>query len=175
MASSASEGNRSVREGEFVFSPPVSTDGLRVHRLIAACPPLDENSVYCNLVQCHHFADTSVKVERDDGEMVAFISGYIPPREPNVLFIWQVAVSEAARGQGMGKRMLNHLADRLADRGVNHMHTTVTPSNEPSMGMFLSFARDRDAPVNKSVLFSGDDHFGGDHEDEVLFSIGPWK
>ncbi len=43
------------------------------------------------------------------------------------------------------------------------------------MGMFLSFARDRDAPVNKSVLFSGDDHFGGDHEDEVLFSIGPWK
>src|SRR5690606_35020586 len=75
--------------------PPASADGPHLHRLVRACKPLDENSIYCNLLQCTHFADTCVAAEQD-GELVGFISGYIPPKQADTLFVWQVAVSEQA-------------------------------------------------------------------------------
>jgi L-2,4-diaminobutyric acid acetyltransferase len=157
----------------FEFSPPASQDGIRVHRLIASCPPLDPNSIYCNILQCDHFADTSVKVERD-GEIVAFISGYIPPNEPEVLFIWQVAVAESARGQGLGGRMLQHLVERPACSRVRYMHTTVTPDNAASGAMFEGFARRIKAPVAREVAYDRERHFDGKHDSEVRFIIGPF-
>ena len=54
---------------DITFRKPESQDGSRVHKLISECKPLDENSVYCNLLQCTHFADTSVAAEMD-GDLV---------------------------------------------------------------------------------------------------------
>jgi len=67
-----------------------------VHDLIARCPPLDRNSLYCNLLQCSHFAATCALARHDD-TTVGFVSGYRPPSDPGVLFIWQVAVDSTAR------------------------------------------------------------------------------
>src|SRR5699024_2550897 len=91
---------------------PESNAGERVHKLISEYQPLDENSTYCNLLQCTHFADTCVAAEDEESDLVGFISGYIPPKQQNVLFIWQVAVHEKARGQGLAKRMLAEIVDR---------------------------------------------------------------
>lgn len=60
---------------------PVKDDGYRLHQLVAECPPLDPNSIYCNLLQCSHFAETGVAAEKE-GDLVGFISGYIPPNSP---------------------------------------------------------------------------------------------
>lgn len=153
--------------------PPRSTDGRALHTLIARCKPLDENSVYCNLLQASHFRDTSVAAEGPDGELLGFISGYLVPDQGDTLFIWQVAVSADARGLGLGKRMLKALVERHPD--VSYMHTTVTPDNDASWGMFRSFARALEAPVDTTVMFESDAHFGGSHDDEVLLQIGPFE
>ncbi|MDZ7924415.1 MAG: GNAT family N-acetyltransferase [Marinagarivorans sp.] len=39
-------------------------------------------------------------------KVVGFISGYIPPRTPNTLFVWQVAISEKARGKGLASQLV---------------------------------------------------------------------
>merc|ERR1712169_161542 len=44
-------------ECNFSFRKPVSTDGSDVFALVERCKPLDVNSMYCNLLQCSHFAD----------------------------------------------------------------------------------------------------------------------
>ena len=44
--------------------------------------PLDENSMYCNLVQCEHFSETCVIAELD-GVIVGWISAFIPPDAPD--------------------------------------------------------------------------------------------
>src|SRR5690606_39864620 len=59
---------------------PTKDDGYRLHQLVAECPPLDPNSIYCNLLQCSHFAETGVAAEKE-GDLVGFISGYIPPQQ----------------------------------------------------------------------------------------------
>jgi len=125
---------------------PAAEDGAAVYELIAQCPPLDTNSMYCNLLQCSHFAETGVAAEKD-GDLVGFISGYIPPQQPETVFVWQVAVHEKGRGQGLAKRMLKEIVGRDACKNVTHMETTITADNEASWALFRSFARDMGAEL----------------------------
>ena len=64
-----------------VLRKPRPDDGPAIWELVRACKPLDENSLYCNLVQAEHFADTCVVAERD-GAVVGWISGHMIPGEP---------------------------------------------------------------------------------------------
>ncbi len=159
-------------ESELILRQPQPADGPALHELIAACPPLDENSVYCNLLQCSHFAATSVVAERD-GALVGSISGYLVPGRENTLFIWQVAVGAVARGEGLARRMLNHIVEREHCAGVEFMETTVTEDNAASWGLFESFARHWGAGLERSVMFDRATHFGGAHDSEILARIGP--
>ncbi|MDO6461512.1 diaminobutyrate acetyltransferase [Granulosicoccaceae sp. 1_MG-2023] len=152
--------------------PPVAEDGAGVHKLITECPPLDTNSVYCNLLQCDHFAGTSVTAERS-GRIVGFISGYRVPDRPHVLFVWQVAVSPRARGQKLASRMLQHILARPQNAGVTHIETTITKDNQASWSLFRRLARSFDAELKRNVKFCEEKHFNGQHETEYLATIGP--
>lgn len=158
---------------EFFFRKPLATDGFAVHQLIANSPPLDPNSVYCNLLQCSHFADTSVLVEAE-GRVVGFMSGYVKPTDSQVLFVWQVAVAADCRGHGLAGRMLQALVQRPELSAISYLETSVTPSNQASANLFKRFADKAQTKLNTSVLFSQAEHFAGRHDDEVLFRIGPF-
>ena len=170
------EGYAPVGQDEIHLTRPAPEDGAALHRLVAESPPLDPNSLYCNLLQCSHFADTSVAA-RMNGQLVGFVSGYRVPERPDTQFVWQVVVSEAARGRGLAKRMLHYLADQsLAGAPpVRFLETTITPDNAASWALFRSFARDFDAAIEESVLFSRERHFEGQHDDEVMLRIGPLR
>ena len=161
-----------MTEPEIVLRPPTVDDGAPLHALVRDCRPLDENSIYCNLLQCTHFADTCVVAEKD-GHLVGFVSGYRLPRDPSVYFLWQVGVSRAGRGHGLGRRMIQHILAREACRGVAELNTTITRSNEASRALFAAVARAEGAEVSEHEYFS-EAHFGGaGHEAEFLFRIRP--
>ncbi len=106
--------------------------------------------------------------------MVGCISGYLVPARPDTLFIWQVAVGAAARGQGLALRMLQHLLERPACRAVRFMETSITPDNGASWGLFRKLAESQGAPLADSDWFDRDRHFGGAHDSEQLVRIGPF-
>ncbi len=159
----------------FTLRKPKATDGLALHKLVERCSPLDPNSVYCNLLQCSHFAETAIAAENADGELVGFISGYRPPERQDTLFVWQVAVDARCRGQKLGQRMLLALTERLAPVGVRYIETTITPGNIASETLFARVFAALSAPVERSVLFSREEHFEGQHDDEMLYRAGPFK
>lgn len=150
---------------------PRSEDATAIHRLIAACPPLDTNSLYCNLLQASHFAECCILAEAG-GRIVGWISGYRPPSDPSTLFIWQVAVDRSARGHGLARRMLDGLLARRGLSDVRTVTTTITPTNQASWALFRGFAHARGAGLNDQVHFEQDRHFGGGHETEHLVTIG---
>lgn len=156
-----------------VFRLPIADDGTAIHKLIGQCAPLDPNSLYCNLLQATHFADTSVLAECD-GELAAFLSAYVKPAEPEVLFVWQVAVAEKWRGHGFARSMLMALFQRPSLKSVQFLETSITPSNQASVSLFRRFANERQAALTTAILFSKAGHFAGNHDDEVLFRIGPF-
>ena len=159
-------------QNEFTFRAPQATDGPRVHQLIAQCPPLDTNSLYCNLLQCLHFADTAIVAEHQ-GVLAGFISGYRLPQSPDTLFVWQVAISKQARGKGLASRMLLELL-RRQNGAVQHLHTTITLNNQASWQTFRRLAANLNAPLNSHELFTRDQHFAGAHDAEHLVHIGPF-
>lgn len=163
----------SRRSGTYIYRQPSDRDGEAVWRLIASCPPLDENSLYCNLLQCTHFADTCIVAEVD-GELRGWVSGYRPPDEQDTLFVWQVAVHRKARGEGLGKKLIRRLAERVRKHGVTRIRTTITPDNRASWAMFSSVAKALDAPLVEEEWFRRDHHFGGRHDTEHLVTIGPF-
>jgi len=152
---------------------PTAEDGAAVYELIAQCPPLDTNSMYCNLLQSSHFSDTSVAAELDE-DIVGFISGYILPKQPDTLFIWQVAVGEKARGQGLASQMLAEILSRSTCQQVKYIETTITPDNRASWALFESLANKLNANLNRSVMFDRQQHFADQHETEMLVKIGPF-
>lgn len=159
---------------DIVFRPPVAEDGMSVFKLVENCSPLDTNSVYCNLLQCTHFSDTSVAAVHD-GELIGFISAYLIPGRPDTLFIWQVAVAESARGQGLGTRMLRSILKRSQCLHVVYLETTITESNRASWALFESLAKKLKAPIKTAEMFNQDKHFNGEHDSETLLRLGPFN
>lgn len=156
-----------------LLRPPTLKDGMAVFRLIDNCPPLDTNSSYCNLLQCSHFASTSVAAEMD-GVLVGFISGYLLPDRPDTLFVWQVAVAEQARGFGLASRMLANILSRPQCVATHYLETTITQDNQPSWALFKGLAKNLSTELQSSEWMDTQIHFDGQHDSEALVRIGPF-
>jgi L-2,4-diaminobutyric acid acetyltransferase len=153
---------------DVVLRHPVLEDGTAVFDLVDACKPLDLNSHYLYLLQCSHFAPTCV-VATLQCEVLAWVSGYIPPKQTDTFFVWQVAVGEKARGLGLGKKLITWVLAQQT--GIQKIHTSITPDNAASWGLFKSLARDWGSDLTSRDWFDKQSHFGGRHNTEVLVEI----
>jgi len=158
------------------ISEPELTDGAHLWRVARDSKVLDLNSSYAYLMWCRDFPGTSA-VARVDGAVVGFVMGFLRPQAPDTVMVWQVAVDAAQRGRNLAGRMLHALIDRLSPQGVRWLHTTVSPSNEPSIRLFSALARDRGTGIERRDLFTPEDFPPGEpagHEAEDLYVIGPF-
>lgn len=168
-------------ENHIYLRVPVAEDAHALHELVGNSPPLDSNSLYCNLLHCTHFSGTSVAAitPQSDGsaaapELLGFVSAYIPPQQADTLFVWQVVVAASARGEGLAKRMLDAILQRPFCSAVRFLDTTITAENKASWALFRSWARARNCPFSHRIHFDRERHFGGRHDSEYLARIGPF-
>ena len=117
----------------------VVADGADLWRLAGECG-LDLNSSYAYLILADDFGATC-RIARIGDDAVGYVLGYRPPERPNSLFVWQVAVSERARGRGIARLMLDDLIDALD--GVDALEATVEETNAASRALFDAVARAR--------------------------------
>ena len=153
---------------------PESTDGLALQSLVRDCQYLDENSLYCYLLVCTQFRNTSVIAEWN-GIVQGFVSAFVSPDRPQVLFVWQVAVRDTARKQGLAHRMILEILQRKPCEQVLLLETTVTRDNTASRRLFESIQAHFDCAMEESSHFDKRRHFGDLHETEYLLRIGPMK
>lgn len=168
------ESGREPRRDALSIRSAQMADGAAVWRLVRESRVLDVNSSYAYLLFLDRFGDTSVVAE-EGGRIVGFVTGFRPPRDPEVIFVWQVAVDASMRGRGLARRMLDALARLEGCRGVRFLETTVTPGNAPSRALFASFARSRDAEHSVSPYIEAAMFPEPGHEDEELHRIGPFE
>lgn len=154
---------------QLTLRKPDPTDGSAIWDLVRNCKPLDENSMYCNLVQAEHFRDTCVVAELD-GRIVGWISGHMIPGQ-NALFVWQVAVGTRARGMGLGRKMLTHLVRRDECADATRLNTTITRDNAASWALFRSLARHLGGRLTHDPHFTRTQHFDGRFATEHMVTI----
>lgn len=150
---------------------PNREDGAAVWRLVGETGGLEQNSAYAYLLMCTHFRDTCVVTEQD-GELIGCVLAYIPPAEPDCVFVWQVGVAPSARGHGLAGSMLDAVMQLPACRNARYLTASVAPGNRASRALFSGFARRYGLQVTEQE-FLPTDCFPVTHEAEPLLKIGP--
>lgn len=169
---SRSRSDGPMTDGIVIRAPAVS-DGAEIWRIVKESGTLDLNSAYLYLLLCKDFSETCVVAEQN-GRLVGFVTGYRPPQHKEVIFLWQVGVDLACRGQGLGKRMVKAFLRSEGARGAAHLETTISPSNQASQALFRGIARELGAGVEVTPCFVATDFpTGKEHEAEELYRIGP--
>lgn len=162
---------KNQRPKSISFRTPKTNDGKYLWKIAKASKTLDLNSAYHYLIMCRHFGKTCIIAEQE-GEVVGFVTAYIPPDLPDTIFVWQVAVDEKHRGKGLGVQMLVSLYKNLKLLNIKHLEATINPSNQASIKLFTAVARELKAFFKFEKEFFSATHFGENvHEPEILFHI----
>ena len=157
-----------------MFRAPALPDGRRLVEAVRKWGGLDENSAYFYLLMAERFGATSIVAhDADEGGRGAALRGFVLglalPDEPEGLFVWQVAVDPATRGEGLGSRMLHRLIERERPRALL---AHVAEGNDPSERLFRGVARRLEADCAVEDGFARAD-FPDNHAAERFFRIGP--
>lgn len=149
-------------------------DAAEMWRLVRRSEALDLNSPYAYLLLCRHHGRTCLVVE-DEGRLVGFVTAYVPPAAPDVVFVWQIAVAASHRRRGLARQLIRQLLQRCPD--ARFVECTVTPSNHASLRLFRDLAAERGAEFCRIPGFAVGD-FPAEapaHEPEDVVRIGPFN
>jgi len=153
------------------YRSPDKADGARMWTMVKDSGKLDLNSPYYYLTMSHWFSDSCLIAENpQDNSLVGMVTGFRQPSDPQTLFVWQVAVDEQYRGQGIAITLLDELATK-AD--IQFVEATISPSNLSSKRLFEKWAIAKEAAIVVSEGFSESYFPGQQHEQEDLYRIGP--
>ena len=147
-------------------------DGQKIWRLIREIGVLDLNSVYCYLLLSQHFSKTCLVAENGN-TLAGFITAYKVPDNETTLFIWQIGIAVNARHMGMAKKLIMELLQSNYCENINQIQATVSPSNNASLSLFKSVARDLNTTLTQKDYFDAALFpVGQHHEKEMLLTVG---
>lgn len=154
-----------------IFRCPASEDGPAMREIARESQVLSVNSGYFYALMARHFKSTCL-VAALPGRICGYVAGYSLPGRSGTLFIWQIGVAQADRGQGLGKKLLTSLVDKK--RPV-FLEATIDPKNQASINLFTSVARHFAAShhFGRAPFFTEKDLGAGDPA-EHLMAIGPF-
>ena len=147
------------------------SDASALWQLVQSTGTLELNTPYFYLAFAEFFGDTCLVAIQNE-QLVGGIIAFRLPRQPKVLFVWQIGVLPSARRQGLARRMLNHLIELPACADVQYVQATITADNAASQRLFHSFAEHLGVPCVREEFFTAD-LFPNAHDAEDSYLIGP--
>ena len=152
---------------------PDSDYGYQISELIKNSPPLDLNSTYLYFIQSHYFNKTCAIAVNEIDRVIGFVSGFQDPRKKDTLFIWQVAISEDARGNGLASKLIHFILQEHPH--MQFIETTITKDNASSISLFNKISQELNTNIIEEPFLDKTKHFLNQHDSENLFRIGPFK
>ena len=106
-----------------------------------------------------HFEGTSFVAEDEEGDLAAFLCGFLSQTDSDEAYIHFVGVSPEHRGGGVGRTLYERFFDEVHSQGRSVVRCVTSPVNEESIGFHeaLGFevdrvAKDYDGPGEDRVL-----------------------
>jgi ribosomal protein S18 acetylase RimI-like enzyme len=105
-----------------------------------------------------HFQNTSFVIEQN-GDLIAFLIGFVSQTDPNVAYIHFVGVNPEFRKCGLARQLYETFFDTVRRLGCNTVRCITSPVNEVSvsfhrrMGFSVSIKPDYAGPGQDRVLF----------------------
>ena len=80
---------------------------------------------------------TFVAVDPSTGEVIGFVTSW-SDREAGIGMIPNLSIADGRRGQGIGRRLLQHTLDHFRRQGLTHARIETLAHNEPGYGLYTS-------------------------------------
>ncbi len=92
-----------------------------------------------------HFEGTSFVAEDDEGNLVAFLIGFVSQTRPDEAYVHFVGVAPEHRGSGVGRRLYERFFETVGEHGCTTVRCVTSPANSGSIAFHeaLGFAVDR--------------------------------
>ena len=107
-----------------------------------------------------HFEGTSYVADDEEGQLAAFLIGFLSQTDPDEAYIHFMGVSPDHPGGGLGRQLYERFFDDARAAGRTRVRCVTSPANEGSVAFHeaLGFtservARDYDGPGEDRVLF----------------------
>jgi ribosomal protein S18 acetylase RimI-like enzyme len=107
-----------------------------------------------------HFEGTSYVVDDEEGQLAAFLIGFLSQTDPDEAYVHFVGVSPEHRGEGLGRQLYERFFGDARAAGRIRVRSVTSPANEESVAFHeaLGFeaervAHDYDGPGEDRVLF----------------------
>lgn len=107
-----------------------------------------------------HFEGTSYVADDEEGQLAAFLIGFLSQTDPDEAYIHFVGVSPEHRGGGLGRQLYERFFDDARAAGRTRVRCVTSPANAGSVAFHeaLGFtservAHDYDGPGEDRVLF----------------------
>ncbi len=126
---------------------PADVEGIA--RFIASCPPLDLHTSFTYWVTFEYWGDLCFAA-RLGGRIVGYASAIGSGRDGEVLYLWQVGVADELRSTGLGRRLIESVADAGRRRGFRELQVSIAPGNEASFRAFSGFATSLGQPLERA-------------------------
>jgi pimeloyl-ACP methyl ester carboxylesterase/GNAT superfamily N-acetyltransferase len=94
-----------------------------------------------------HFNDTSFIVERD-GEVAAFLIGFLSQFDPRVAYVHFVGVHPVHRNSGLGRALYERFFELARARGAREVHAITSPINTGSIAFHTQLGFVASAPLS---------------------------
>src|SRR5699024_9043458 len=154
------------------FRKPTVDDGKEMYRIVRESNVLDINSEYSYLMWGEYFQESSI-LAVDGNEIIGFITGFIPPNQPDTIFVCQVAVDDRYKGNGLENELIERLFIRVKhEQVVEYVEATVTTSNIPSRRLCEGVAHKNKTKSNVSEGITENQFTEDGHEAECKVRIG---
>ena len=157
---------------DYHFREPVLEGGGRLWTMARENRAAEGTPHYSPVMMAGHFTDSCVIAERGR-KPAGVISAFIRPAGPDIIFVWQIAVTPGERGQGLERELLHRLLSRPACRGAGSLEAAVDRANPASRALFEALARDLAVAVQIGPDLDSKLFPEGVHENEDLVRIGP--
>lgn len=114
---------------------PKESEFETVYQFVSKCKPLERHSVHFYKIMLRYFGDTSF-VAMDKGKIRGFVLGFVSQTQKKTFFLWQIGISPAMQGKGIGQRLLEAIERRIKNKSIKRIELTVDPKNKPSQRLF---------------------------------------
>jgi GNAT superfamily N-acetyltransferase len=115
-----------------------------------------------------HFGDTSFVVE-EDGEIVAFLVGFVSQSIAGEAYIHFVGVHPEHRGRGVGRRLYGMFFDGVRRRGCGRVRCITSPMNRGSIQFHTRMAFEILEGDGEVDGVSAHTNYDGDGKEKVVF------
>lgn len=156
-----------------IIRSPSSLDGAQMWKLVKDSGKLDLNSTYFYVAMSHWFSDScKLAFDPESNRLIGMIIGFRLPTDKETLFIWQIAVDEQFRGQGIAIKLLEDVAN-ISE--IRYVEATIAPSNLSSKRLFTKWSTAMQTTMIVKDGFGLDCFPNLNHEKENLYRIGPLR